>query len=128
MFSTGVKRSLTARHFLAGDFGEESVPHNHPYEVELICRSRKLDRNGFSTDIAAMEAALEDVLASIDDVLLNDLPFFQEKQPSLENLAVYLSVELRRRLSEHNADPAEPLEIRIWEAPNAWASYLEQRG
>ncbi len=128
MFATGVKRNLTARHFLAGDFGEESVPHSHPYEVELVCRSRELDANGFSTDIAAMENALEDVLKSVDDVLLNDLPFFADKQPSLENLAIYLTAELRRELAACGAEPAEPLEIRIWEAPTAWASYTEPQG
>ena len=47
--------------FLHGDFGEESVPHSHPYEVEVVCRNRELDTNGFSTDIAVMESALEEV-------------------------------------------------------------------
>ena len=125
MFRTGVKRKLNARHFLAGDFGEESVPHSHPYEVELICSSTGLDSNGFSTDIAAMESALEEVLSGTDDVLLNDLPFFADRQPSLENLCVYLVQSLRQALAERLSAPDQPLEIRIWESATAWASFRE---
>jgi 6-pyruvoyltetrahydropterin/6-carboxytetrahydropterin synthase len=126
MFATGVRRKLTARHFLNGDFGDESVPHSHPYEVELICRSPTLDDNGFSTDIAAMESVLEQTLQEIDDVLLNDLPFFESRQASLENLCIYLVASLRAALGRRGAEPRELMEIRIWESESAWASYLEE--
>jgi 6-pyruvoyltetrahydropterin/6-carboxytetrahydropterin synthase len=125
MFFAGVSRPLRARHFLVGDFGDETTPHSHPYKVELICSSRELDDNGFSTDIAAIEESLEQVLARIDDVLLNDLPWFAGKQTSLENLACYLVEELRSALKHRNAAPSEPLEIRIWENDSAWAGFKE---
>lgn len=127
MFTAGVTRPLRARHFLQGDFGDESVPHSHPYRVELLSRSRTLDENGFSTDIAAMERSLEAALREIDDVLLNDLGWFQGRQPSLENLAVYLVERIRSLLAEHGATPSEPLEIRIWENESAWAGYREEK-
>lgn len=127
MFQAGVSRPLRARHYLVGDFGEESVPHAHPYEVQLICSSAELDRNGFSTDIAAMESSLEETLAEIDDVLLNDLPYFRGKQPSLEHLALYLVETIREKLTQRSAPPLEPLEIRIWENEHAWAGYREGR-
>lgn len=125
MFRAGVSRPLRARHYLVGDFGEESTPHSHPYRVEAISRTRALDENGFSTDIAAMEAVLEELLGSIDDVLLNDLPWFTSRQPSLENLAIYLAERLREGLAAREAAPEEPLEIRIWENESAWAGYRE---
>jgi 6-pyruvoyl-tetrahydropterin synthase len=127
VFSTGVTRPLRARHFLVGDFGDESVPHSHPYRVELICSSPGLDANGFSTDIAVMEEVLEAVLAEIDDVMLNELPFFQGRQSSLENLTLYLVAEIRARLARASAEPDEPIEIRIWENDSAWAGYRETR-
>lgn len=127
MYSAGVTRPLRARHYLVGDFGDESVPHSHPYRIELICRSTELDENGFSTDIAAMEQVLEATLERIDDVLLNDLPWFTGKQTSLEHLARYLVEQLRRGLSERDAAPKEPLEIKIWENENAWAGFCESR-
>jgi 6-pyruvoyltetrahydropterin/6-carboxytetrahydropterin synthase len=127
MFAAGVSRPLRARHYLAGDFGDESTPHSHPYRVEAISRAAGLDANGFSTDIAALEAVMEEVLGGIDDVLLNDLPYFADKQPSLENLACYVAAEVRSGLDRRGAAPEQPLEIRIWENESAWAGYVEQR-
>ncbi len=119
MYKTGVIRPLNAHHFLRGDFGPESEPHAHPYEVEWMRTTQTLDENGFSTDIAAMEHTLESVLGEIDNKLLNDLPFFQDRQTSLENLARYLA----ERLDETLPQPDSVTEIKIWESKTAWASY-----
>lgn len=122
MFHTGVKRRFTARHFLRGDFGPESEPHSHPYEVEWVCGVRGLDENGFGVDIAAMEDAMEDTLGRIDDRLLNDIEFFRTRQPSLENLAVYLEAKLSDRVSGLGVIPASN-SVQIWESDTAWARY-----
>jgi len=123
MFSAGVRRDLLARHFLNGDFGEESIPHSHPYLVEAVSRTSQLDGDGFSTDIALLESALEGVLAGIDNVLLNEMEFFQTRQPSLENLCVYIRNSLLDRLRIREKQLPSELEIRIWESGTAWASY-----
>lgn len=119
MYKTGVIRQLNARHFLRGAFGPESEPHTHPYRVEWVRRCGELDENGFATDIAAMERTLETLLGSLDDRLLNEIPFFSERQPSLENLARYLA----ERLEEELPQPSARSEIKIWESDTAWASY-----
>jgi 6-pyruvoyltetrahydropterin/6-carboxytetrahydropterin synthase len=123
MFKSGVKETLQARHFLRGDFDEESVPHSHPYEVELIGETEGLNENGFSMDIALMEKTLRSVLEEIDDVLLNDLPFFSDRQPSLENLCLYLWKACLELLKKSSTCIPTALIIRIWESPTAWASY-----
>lgn len=126
MFATGIQQNLQARHYLQGDFGEESQPHNHPYRVELICRTPKLDANGFSTDIDFLESSLSSILTEIDNVLLNDLPYFKERQPSLENLCVYIFEKMlfmSRSGVEKSVSLPQEIEIRIWESATAWASY-----
>ena len=126
MFETGISGPLRARHFLRGDFGEESVPHSHPYRIEWRCRSAGLDENGFSTDIALMQRVFAEAIGEIDDVMLNDLPWFEKRQPSLENLAVFLTIRLRELMGDKA--PELPMCIVIWEADDAWASYEEERG
>jgi len=123
MYRTGVRQKLTARHALRGDFGAESVPHSHPYVVEWIIESDKLDENGFATDISQMESVLEEVIGTIDDVLLNDLDYFRDRQPSLENLASYLHAQLRDRM-KGRVRTKRKMEILIWESDTAWASYV----
>ncbi len=124
MFATGIQHNLQARHYLRGDFGEESHPHSHPYRVELICRTSELDSNGFSTDIDLLESALGSSLGQIDDVLLNDLPYFHNRQPSLENLCRYIFDSVKSEL----AGSAQEIEIRIWESATAWASFTGRLG
>ncbi len=126
MFATGIQHNLNAYHFLRGDFGKEASPHSHPYRVELICRTAHLDAHGFSTDIDLLEAALSKVLAEIDMVLLNDLPFFHKRQPSLENLCVYLFSKVKNYIQTETKRPEFiplEIEIKIWESETAWASY-----
>mgnify|MGYP006426421819 CR=1 FL=1 len=127
MYQTGVQRRFTARHYLVGDFGDETAPHTHQYLVEWIRTSDKLDENGFSTDIAAMEGAIEEELSRIDDQLLNDMPWFAGKQTSLENVCRFLWDSLEENLKHRLGGVAEGdsrhSTIRIWENNSAWASY-----
>lgn len=122
MFHTGVRQRLTARHFLVGDFGNETVPHSHPYDVEWVLAVRSLDENGFGVDIALMERVLAEVLSSVDNVLLNDLPDFSDRQPSLENLAVFLEGRLRAAMGIEDRRIVNS-SVQIWESDTAWATF-----
>jgi 6-pyruvoyl-tetrahydropterin synthase len=119
MFKTGVKHNLNAYHALRGDFGEESIPHTHPYIVEWTVWNDDLDENGFATDIAAMEQAMKDLSEELDGVFLNDLPFFSGRQTSLENLSMYLHDRLKAALDR----APKRMEVAIWESDSAYASY-----
>ena len=126
MFQVGIKNRFRAGHFLRGDFGEETRPHEHDYVLEWICSTVALDENGFSVDIALMEELLAAVADSIQGKLLNDLEFFRDRQPSVENMARFI----HRRLSDALEGRGYPLptilqsEIKIWESETAWASYV----
>ena len=129
MYRVGVKHKASVSHFLVGDFGDETVPHSHDYTVEWVCRTDGLDENGFSVDIAAMEEILAGVLSRIEGLLLNRLPYFEGKQPSVENFARYVYDETREKLTARGVDPvlSDGAEIIVWESPTAWASYRDVR-
>jgi 6-pyruvoyl-tetrahydropterin synthase len=130
MYKVGVKIPMSVGHFLTGDFDEESVPHRHPYEVEWACTVEKLDENGFSVDISRMKSLLENVAAEISGLLLNDLPYFEKIQTSIENFASYVDYRLRSLdLAKEAGVYAGILEseIRVWEDPCAWASVISGR-
>ena len=124
MFATGVQHKLNAYHALVGDFGEETTPHTHPYLVEWRVATERLDENGFATDIAAMEAVIAEELSAIDGVLLNDLPYFEDRQTSLENVCTFLHERFKTALEKREAAPPESImTVRIWESDTAWASF-----
>jgi 6-pyruvoyltetrahydropterin/6-carboxytetrahydropterin synthase len=126
MFQVGVRNRLRASHFLRGDFGEETQPHEHDYVLEWNCSTMALDENGFSVDIALMEELLAATVGSLDGCLLNDLEFFRERQPSVENMARFVHRRLFDALEGRGYPVATILQsrIKIWESETAWASYL----
>ena len=126
MYRVGVCNTFLARHFLIGDFGEESVPHTHEYTVELSMTTEGLDENGFSVDIALLEEVVEAVVRELDNVLLNELSFFEGRQPSVENCAWFIHDTVFARLREEGftIDGIVASELRIWESKTAWASYF----
>lgn len=137
LYQVGIKRKFVARHYLVGDFGDESRPHEHVYTAEWICSAEGLDTSGFAVDISIMESALEQVLKGISGRLLNELEFFQgwkpgEEpgcqsgcQPSVENVARFILTELFGLLERLRYDTSmiTEAEVRIWESETAWASY-----
>jgi 6-pyruvoyltetrahydropterin/6-carboxytetrahydropterin synthase len=121
MFTTGVERPLNARHYLPTEEGPEAKDHQHPYVVEWRVQVPALDSKGYGTDIAWMERTLEAILGDIDGVLLNELPAFSARLPSLENLCVYLWE--RCAASGVAGKPGSSMSIKIWENEHAWARY-----
>ena len=125
MFRVGIKRQFSCSHYLVGEFDEESRPHSHIYTVEWSLASEVLDENGFSVDISLLESTLEAILDRVSGKLLNDFPFFQDKQTSVENFAVFLYEQLVGKLEQSAFDfgAIRDSEVRIWESDSAWASY-----
>jgi 6-pyruvoyl-tetrahydropterin synthase len=113
---------------LVGDFKpEEIVPHEHAYIVEWICTVSELDGNGFGVDIDLLTAKLDKVMQGIDGVLLNDLPFFRDRQSSIENTALFIAESLFHELTieGYPMSNMREWEVRVWESDTAWASFVK---
>jgi 6-pyruvoyl-tetrahydropterin synthase len=126
MYRTGVKAACHVRHFLIGDFEDETIPHEHEYEIEWICSVSALDEFGFGVNIDVLNQKLADAIAEIDGKMLNDIPFFKGKQTSIENTAQHLSNMLYEMLVDENYSlhSMEQWEIIVRESEDAWASFI----
>lgn len=124
MFRAGVVGSFAILHYLVGDFGAEAVPHRHEYRVEWSFAAASLDENHFAVNIAAMESVLERTLERYGDRLLNEMPFFRDRHPSVELTAEFLLGELVLGMREEGQtlEGVETSEVKIWETETAWAS------
>lgn len=121
MYSLGVSRRFSARHFLVGgDWGDENIEHSHDYRMELILESTELDRNGFLVDIVEVEHHMDEVAADLRGTTLNSLDDFQDLNPSIEQLATVIHGAFRKRLAHV---PLAALTVTIWEDDIAWTSY-----
>jgi 6-pyruvoyl-tetrahydropterin synthase len=127
IYEAGVSRKLDTSHFLDGDFGDESIPHRHDYRFEFSCAAEDLDQNGFSTDISLLETAADEIRGELKGVLLNDIPFFRDKQPSVENMARLILSRMLSRLEELGEKRKfVRIKVTIWESPDAWASCIKE--
>jgi 6-pyruvoyltetrahydropterin/6-carboxytetrahydropterin synthase len=68
--------------------------HGHNWRVVVTCRGPKLDSMGVLVDFTKLKPALDRLLARLHDRHLNELPPFAERNPSAENVAVYVAEEI----------------------------------
>ena len=124
MFGSGVRRSFTSIHSLPLEGGEEAEKHSHEYVADWQLWTAELDERGYSVDLNAVGQAVDAVTLLVNGVDLDGLAFFSRAAPSVENLARFLTGELKTRLADHAR--IKRSELRIWEADDAWASYVEE--
>ena len=121
MYATTVLTDFVAQHYLTvPDPGPEGVPHSHHFEVELTFRGPELNEHDYLVDIDDAEAALADLADRYRDELLNDLPEFEGRNPSVERFA---RVVFERVTDAVTDDTVAELAVTVWEDDAAAATY-----
>jgi 6-pyruvoyltetrahydropterin/6-carboxytetrahydropterin synthase len=124
MYTLAVNRAFTARHYLiGGEWGAENQPHAHEYRLEVSFEGPRLDRHGYLLDITAVESRLDQVLANLSGVVLNDLPALAGLNPSIEHLARLICADFRALARSAGL---AALSVRVWESDSAWVRYRER--
>jgi 6-pyruvoyltetrahydropterin/6-carboxytetrahydropterin synthase len=88
--------------------------------VEASVVSSELDRIGLVLDFLELEAFLKEITGPYDHRHMNDLPPFDELNPSTENMARLFFEKLQEKLTPRGL---EVHRVRVWEAPTFRASY-----
>jgi 6-pyruvoyltetrahydropterin/6-carboxytetrahydropterin synthase len=84
-------------------FGKCNFPwgHGHDYRLEVTLGGEVSEKTGMIVPLEEVDRALAEVLRAVDHRHLNhEVPFFRDRIPTTENIAVYLWGELARRLPE----------------------------
>ncbi|MBI5367566.1 MAG: 6-carboxytetrahydropterin synthase QueD [Planctomycetes bacterium] len=121
MFEVSVRAGFAAAHHLRDYAGSCERLHGHNWEVEVVLRADSLDAAGMVMDFREVKSALAELLDLWDHRNLNDLPAFQDVNPTAENLARTVYRELARRV------PARATLARatVWESAACGATYTE---
>jgi 6-pyruvoyltetrahydropterin/6-carboxytetrahydropterin synthase len=121
-FEVGVVAEFTASHHLVGDFGPASLPHAHAYRVEVGVSGDRLGADGTLFDITRLQQAVARVIADLDGADLNDLSVshLARPNPTAEVIARFFFDRVAGTLAGQGL---ARLETRIWESPEAFASY-----
>ncbi len=98
MFDIFVKTHFSAGHHLRNYPGNCEKPHGHNWIVKVTVRATELDALGMGVDFRTIKNALNKVMESLDHRDLNEHPSFTTKNPSSENIAVYIYEALKGEL------------------------------
>lgn len=123
IYEVYIKTHFSAAHALKGYSGDCARLHGHNWIIEVYVKCKKLDEIGIGVDFREIKTAVKEVLTGLDHSNLNELPAFQNTNPTSENIARYLYKEIGKML---NNDAVQVSKIRVCETPNAGAFYWEE--
>ena len=103
MWEIAAEAVLEARHQIRGVEGDGGRVHDHRLRVRVVVRADALDAVGWVLDFRRVEQALLELLAPWRGAFLNDLPPFDDVNPTRENLARVIATELGARLDDGRA-------------------------
>ncbi len=99
--------------------GSDEDLHGHTWEAEVFIESQKLV-NGISVDFLDVRKKFDSLVQDMDHICINEYPPFNESSPTAENIANYFFQKLKGSIPKD----ACISEVRIWEGPKNWASYI----
>lgn len=101
-------------------FGPDAKVHGHNYKLEVTVTGEIDPDTGFLIDLGELSKIVNDnVLSKLDHSQFEkDLPYFKDKQPSSENLVIFIWQEISKRLTG-----AKLHRIRIVETPTIFTDY-----
>ncbi len=108
---------FSAAHNLRNYRGKCEKLHGHNWKVEIIVGRKKLGMNGMVIDFIDLKRLVKDVLLKLDHSFLNELAYFKTRNPTSENITVYIAGEIKKRLKP----PLVLREVRVWETETSCA-------
>jgi len=99
MFDIFIKTHFSAGHHLRDYPGNCERPHGHNWNVKVTVRASELDHLGMGIDFRTVKQAVAKVMDELDHCNLNEHPAFLDKNPSSENIALYIYYQLKTVLS-----------------------------
>ena len=123
MYELDVTREFSAAHHLKDYNGNCARPHGHNWTVQVFLRCSRLDEVGIGFDFKILKKELDEVLSTLDHSDLNTHSYFQDRNPTSENLAEYIYKFLGARI---DSDRVKVSRVRVCESANSGAAYFEE--
>ena len=114
---------FSASHALRGYCGDCARVHGHNWVARVHYRFSALDEQGLTIDYRTLRSELEGVIKPrFDHHHLNDIPPFDEVNPTSENIAAEIFRLCREEISVTGGTLAE---VELWESPTDMVRYSE---
>jgi 6-pyruvoyltetrahydropterin/6-carboxytetrahydropterin synthase len=121
MYEVTVEETFAAGHALRNYHGKCENLHGHNYRIEVILQGPELDSIGLLVDFIEVKKIMQTVVNRLDHQFLNELPPFDQLNPSAENIAKYFYEQISGGLKSDNGATLQ--RIKIWETDTTSATY-----
>lgn len=121
MYELTVKGRFAAAHSLRNFKGRCEDLHGHNWLVEVVVRGNQLDEADLLMDFGELKKIMNQALDQLDHKHLNEIPPFDQINPSSENIARHLYEYVGARLPENVAMHS----VSAWESENSKATYFK---
>jgi 6-pyruvoyltetrahydropterin/6-carboxytetrahydropterin synthase len=122
MYDVTVKTGFAAAHQLRLYDGKYENLHGHNWTAQVTVEADELDPIGVGIDFVKLKAMVEKNLSELDYHNINEVPPFDEQNPSAENIARWLFLKLK---VEVNTNSTRIKRVEIFEMEGCGASYFE---
>lgn len=122
MYEITVIKFFSAAHMLTDVGGKCEELHGHNFKVELTVSAQEVDKSGILIDFRHLKNMLSEVLENLDHKFLNNqFCFMGKKNPSSENIAEFISDEIRLKIK---TDMVKVTRVKVWESEDAAVTYI----
>jgi len=121
MYIISVERHFRASHQLSLPDGSKEPVHKHDWIVTADVGSDKLNSIGIVMNFRKLQAMIDKIIAGFDNTALESISFFQQNNPSAENVARYIYNKLQIELPEG----VKLRNVRVVEEPGCSAIFHE---
>ena len=122
MYEVIVKTGFSAAHQLRYYDGKYENLHGHNWTAIVTVETNELDDIGVGVDFVVLKKKVEEILSCLDYKNINEVPPFDSKIPSAENIARWLFGELA---SQINSDNTRLKRVEVKEFDNFGADYFK---
>ena len=116
-YKLSVTRSFSSAHCLREYKGKCENLHGHNWKIRAAFYGTKLDDTGMLMDFADIKAHLDKIVAYLDHKFLNEIGPFDRVNPTAENIAAFILVQLKNVKMEN----ARVCEVEFWESESSSA-------
>ncbi len=113
---------FASAHSLRDYPGDCAKLHGHNWKIEVKVAGSQLNSIGMLIDFKEIKRQTKQVINELDHTYLNDHPYFEQTNPTAENIAVYLFQEIKTRINDNSVHLHS---ITVWENDRNCVTYSE---
>ena len=122
MYEVTIEKTFSSAHFLRQYKGKDEPLHGHNFRVQVKFRGPNLVQpEEYLIDFVDAQEALNKIVEKIDYKNINEVPPFDKRNSSAENIARWICEEIKKALPQSN-----PSRVTVWETEQGAASYIPE--